>query len=254
MRTPLIAANWKMNKTVSEAVQYLNELRDLVYDIRDAEIVVCAPFTCLHALKQAVGKSQIKLGAQDVYFEEKGAYTGQISPIMLKELVQFVIIGHSERRRLFGETNDSVNKKIRAALRYGLKPIVCIGETLEERKKKKTFKVLEKQMKEGFMNLTKAEMLDIVIAYEPIWAISGGDPNHAAATPDDAQQAHSFIRQQLGQMFDEETKENLRIIYGGSAKPENIKLLMNLPDVDGALPGTASLDADSFSAMIHFKQ
>ena len=247
MRTPFIAANWKMFKTVHEAVVFIKECRSIVKDIDDVEIVVAPPFTALHACAEAARNSPIGIAAQDVYWEREGAFTGEISAGMVKEAGgDYAIIGHSERRRLFGETDESVNRKLVATLAVQLTPIVCIGETLEEREAGQTLDVLDRQIKAGLDGLTGEQVAALVIAYEPVWAIGTG----RNATPAQAGEAHHHIRQRLKQWFGLEASERCRVLYGGSVKPDNIAKLIAEPDVDGALVGGASLDPKSFFAII----
>ena len=250
-RTPVIAGNWKMNKTVGEAVDLVRQLKDLIAKVEGVEVIVAPPFTALHAVREESKGSLIRLAAQNLYWEEKGAFTGEVSPSMIREVgCEFVIIGHSERRQLFGETDESVNRRIRAALGQGLKPIFCIGETLKEREGEKTFSVIETQVKGGLKDLGEKEVLTITIAYEPVWAIGTGK----TATPQQAQEVHRFIRETLGKRSSKDTAEKTRIQYGGSVTPENIKGLMEQPDIDGALVGGASLKADSFARIVRFKE
>jgi triosephosphate isomerase len=250
-RTPVIAGNWKMNKTVGEAVDLVRQLKGLIAKVEGVEVLVAPPFTALHAVCEELKGSLIRLAAQNLYWEEKGAFTGEVSPSMIHEVgCEFVIIGHSERRQLFGETDESVNRRIRAALGQGLKPIFCIGETLKEREGEKTFSVIETQVKGGLKDLGEKEVLAITIAYEPVWAIGTGK----TATPQQAQEVHRFIRETLGKRYSKDTAEKIRIQYGGSVTPENIKGLMEQPDIDGALVGGASLKADSFARIVRFKE
>jgi triosephosphate isomerase len=243
MRTPLIAGNWKMHKTVTETVKYVKELRGLVKDLNGVEIVVAPPFPALHAAAEAARNSNVLVAAQDVYWEREGAFTGEVSAPMIRETgAELVIIGHSERRTLFGETDVAVNRKTSAAIAAGLIPIVCIGETLDQRERAETFEVLDRQIKEGLDGLTAAQLGQMVIAYEPVWAIGTG----RNATPAQAAEAHSHIRQRLRQWFGAEAADLCHVIYGGSVKPDNIRELVTQPDVDGALVGGASLDLRSF--------
>ena len=247
MRTPLIAGNFKMFKTIAETVAYINELRPLVKDVRGVEIVIASPFTAIADAAETVKGSSIGVSAQDVHWEREGAFTGEVSAGMLREAgAGYAIIGHSERRTLFGETNGSVNKKLHAALTAGLVPIVCIGETLEQRDRSETLAVLDRQIKEGLDGVTGERLSGIVIAYEPVWAIGTG----RNATPAQAGEAHHHIRQRLKQWFGLDASERCRVLYGGSVKPDNIAKLIAEPDVDGALVGGASLDAKSFFAII----
>ncbi len=247
MRTPLIAGNFKMYKTVAETVSYVVELRALVKDLRGVDIVIAPPFTAVAAAAEAVKGSAIGVAAQNMHWEREGAFTGEVSAGMVREAgATFVIIGHSERRTLFGETNASVNKKTRAAITGGLIPIVCIGETLAQRDGNETLAVLDRQIKEGLDGVTGDELSRMVIAYEPVWAIGTG----RNATPAQAGEAHFHIRQRLKQWFGLEASERCRVLYGGSVKPDNIAKLIAEPDVDGALVGGASLDPRSFFAII----
>ena len=243
MRTPFIAANWKMFKTVHEAVVFVKEFRGMVKDVTDVEIVVAPPFTALHAVAEAARNTPVGVAGQDVHWEREGAFTGEVSVGMLKEAgAEFVIIGHSERRRLFHETDETVNGKLVAALAGQLCPIVCIGETLEEREAEQTMAVLDRQLKGGLDGLTGEQVGTLVLAYEPVWAIGTG----RNATPDQANEAHAHIRGRLRQWFGAEAADHCHVIYGGSVKPDNIHELSRLPDVDGALVGGASLDVRSF--------
>jgi triosephosphate isomerase len=249
MRKPMIAGNWKMHKTVSESVKMVSALKSLVSGISDREIVVAPPFTALLSTAEAIKGSNIKLSSQDIFWEDKGAFTGEIAPSMLVDVgCACAIIGHSERRQFFSETDETVNKKIFAAFKVSLTPIVCIGETLLEREKGQTFSVLERQLREGFKNVTKEQMIKIVIAYEPVWAIGTGK----TATPAQAEEAHIFIRKTLAKMFGSEAADNVRILYGGSVKPENISELMDQQNIDGALVGGASLEAEMFAKIVKY--
>jgi triosephosphate isomerase len=243
MRTPLIAGNWKMYKTVAETVKYVKEFRAMVKDISGVEIVIAPPFTALHAAAEAARNSNVGVAAQNLYWEREGAFTGEISATMIAEAgAEYVIIGHSERRTLFGETDASVNRKVAAAFAGGLTPIVCIGETLDQRERNDTFAVLDRQIKEGLEGITSAQVVQLVIAYEPVWAIGTG----RNATPAQAAEAHGHIRKRLQNWFGADGAELCHVIYGGSVKPENIGDLVSLPDVDGALVGGASLDVKAF--------
>ena len=247
MRTLLLAGNFKMYKTVAETVSYAGELRALVNDVRGVDIVIAPPVMAVAAAVEAVKGSAIGVAAQNMHWEREGAFTGEVSAGMLREAgATFVIIGHSERRTLFGETNTSVNKKTRAAITGGLIPIVCIGETLAERDGNETLAVLDRQIKEGFDGVTGDELSNMVIAYEPVWAIGTG----RNATPAQAGEAHFHVRQRLKQWFGLDASERCRVLYGGSVKPDNIARLIAEPDVDGALVGGASLDPRSFFAII----
>ncbi len=247
MRIPFLAANWKMYKTVHEAVVYVKEFRSMVKDVTDAEIVVAPPFTAIHAAAEAARNTPIGIAAQDLYWEREGAFTGQVSAAMVKEAgAEYVIVGHSERRRLFGETDAGVNRKTIAAFGAGLTPIVCIGETLEEREKNQTFAILDRQIKDGLDALTSEQVTALVIAYEPVWAIGTG----RNATPEQAAEAHAHIRSRLRQWFGGDAAEQCHVIYGGSVKPDNIRDLVAHPDVDGALVGGASLDVRAFHEIV----
>jgi triosephosphate isomerase len=247
MRTPIIAANWKMYKTVHEAVAFIKEFRTLVKDVHDVEIVVAPPFTAVRAVADAAHASNVGVSGQDVSWEREGAFTGEISASMLKEAgAEFVIIGHSERRRLFGDTDEIVNRKLVAAIAAELTAIVCIGETLEERERNETNAVLDRQIKAGFDGITGEQVGGLVIAYEPVWAIGTG----RNATPEQAGDAHAHIRGRLRQWFGGQAADQCHVIYGGSVKPDNIRELIALPDVDGALVGGASLDVRTFTDII----
>jgi len=246
MRRPIIAGNWKMNKTVEEAVSTAVGLKRKFYTFSETDIVICPPFTALSKVNDVIVDSSIMLGGQDVYWEEEGAFTGAVSPNMLKDAgCRYVITGHSEKRTLFGETDENVNKKLKVILRHGMVPIMCIGERMEERDNGMTFEVLEKQLTRGLKDLTKDALMRIVIAYEPVWAIGTG----RTATPQQAQEAHKFIRESIERLYDKEACLKVRIQYGGSVKPENIAQLMAQEDIDGALVGGASLDVNSFVAI-----
>ncbi len=250
MRTPYICGNWKMNKTIAEGVTFIETAKAALAGISDVEIGIGATFTALKSLADAANGTNIKIGGQDCYWEESGAFTGEIAPSMLKDAgCSFVIIGHSERRQFFGETNETVNKKTKAALAQGLQVIVCVGEMLEERENGTTNKVVEDHVKNGLVSLTAEDMKSIVIAYEPVWAIGTGK----TATPAQAQEVHAFIRKTLTDMFGAAVADGVRIQYGGSVKPDNVKELMSQPDVDGALVGGAALKPDSFEALVKFK-
>ena len=247
MRTPFIAANWKMHKTVHEAVVFIKELRSLIKDVDDVEIVVAPAFTALHACAEAARNTAVGVASQDVYWEREGAFTGEISAGMVKEAGgEYAIIGHSERRRLFGETDESVNRRLVATLAALLTPIVCIGETLEEREAGQTLAVLDRQMKHGLDGLNGDEVGSLVLAYEPVWAIGTG----RNATPRQAEEAHAHIRSRLRQWFGAGAGDHCHVIYGGSVKPDNIHELIALSEVDGALVGGASLDVRAFSDIV----
>ena len=247
MRTPLIAGNWKMFKTVHETVVFVKELRATLKDVADVEIVVAPPFTAIHAAAEAARNSHIGIAAQNLHWERDGAYTGEVSAAMIVEAgAEYVIIGHSERRRLFGETDAVVNRKVTAAIAATLTPIVCVGETLEERERNETLAVLDRQIKDGLDKVTGAQLADLVIAYEPVWAIGTG----RNATAAQAEEAHAHVRTRLRQWFGAEAAEQCRILYGGSVKPDNILQLIAEPNVDGALVGGASLDVRSFADIV----
>jgi triosephosphate isomerase len=247
MRHPFIAGNWKMHKTVHDTFVYVKEFRSLVKDIEDVEIVIAPPFTAIHNAAEAARNSNVGISAQDLHWEREGAFTGEVSGAMVREAgADYVIIGHSERRQLFGETDASVNRKLRAAIAVGLVPIVCIGETLEEREKNETLAVLDRQIKDGFDGIGGEQVGGLVIAYEPVWAIGTG----RTATTAQAQEAHAHIRQRLRQWFGAAASEECHVIYGGSVKPDNTRDLVGQPDVDGALVGGASLDIRSFFEII----
>src|SRR5688500_18331349 len=243
MRTPFIAGNWKMFKTVADTVKYVKEFRGLVKDIVDVEIVLAPAATAVHAAAEAARNSNVLIAAQDLHWEREGAFTGAISAPMIREAgAEYVIVGHSERRTLFGETDASVNRKVTAAFAGGLVPIVCIGETLDQRERTETLAVLDRQIKDGLDGLTGEQLGQLVVAYEPVWAIGTG----RNATPAQAAEAHAHSRQRLRQWFGSEAAELCHVIYGGSVKPENIEELIAQPDVDGALVGGASLYVRAF--------
>ncbi len=249
MRKTIIAGNWKMYKTVVEAIDLANGLKRELFklDNQDIDIVICPAFTALSEVLEVIVDSNIQLGAQDVYWQDEGAFTGEVSPVMLKDIgCKFVIIGHSERRQYFAETNESVNNKIKAALKHNLTPIVCVGETLQERESGQTLKVLDDHIENGLKNITDTDILKIVIAYEPVWAIGTGK----TATSQQAQEAQKYIRDLLRKMYNDDVADTVRIQYGGSVKPENITELMREPDVDGALVGGASLKVETFAEIV----
>ncbi len=249
MRKTIIAGNWKLYKTISEAIELSNGLKRELFDLDfdSIEVVLCPVYTALSEVSQILSESGMQLGAQDAYWVDEGAFTGEVSCKMLKDAgCSFVIIGHSERRQYFAETNQTVNNKVKAALGHGLTPIMCVGETLAEREKNLTFKVIEDHVRGGLKDIDAGQAHEIVIAYEPVWAIGTGK----TATPAQAQEAHKYIRGLLEQLYDRETADEIRIQYGGSVKPENISELMRQPDIDGALVGGASLKVDSFSVIV----
>jgi triosephosphate isomerase len=248
MRLPIIGANWKMNKgSPSSALEMLKDLKKLVRKVHNVEIVIAPPFTALDAVLKFLKNTNIKVGAQNMYMEENGAFTGEVSPTFLKDMgCEYVILGHSERRDIFKETDEIVNKKIKKALQFNLNPIVCIGEHLEEREADKTKEIITNQIELTFRDLTKKDMMHIVIAYEPIWAIGTGK----TATPEQAEEIHEFIRDRLGKKYDSDLKSNIRIQYGGSIKPNNAKDLFQKENIDGGLVGGASLEAISLYEII----
>jgi triosephosphate isomerase len=247
MRRPFIAANWKMNKTIEETKSFLNELIPLVKNIQDVDIVIAPPFTSLLTAALMLKDTNIQLSSQNVFYEEKGAYTGEVSPVMLADIgCRYVIIGHSERRQYFHETDEIVNKKIKAAKKHNLDVIFCIGESLQERETGKTFDVLKREIEDGLKDVPSD---GIIVAYEPIWAIGTGK----TATVEQAQEAHKYIRERLSFLYSDNADE-IRILYGGSVTPDNADSLMACDDVDGALVGGASLKADSFAKIIKFKR
>jgi triosephosphate isomerase (TIM) len=247
MRIPFIAGNWKMFKTVHEAVVFVKELRSAVKDVTDVEIVVAPPFTAVHAVAEAARNSNVGVAAQDLHWEREGAFTGEVSAAMIKEAgAEYVIVGHSERRRLFGESDAIVNRKTLAAIGGGLTPIVCIGETLEERERNETFAILDRQIKDGLDGLGAPQLAEIVVAYEPVWAIGTG----RTATAAQAGEAHAHIRKRLRQWFGADAADRCHLLYGGSVKPDNIAELIAEEDVDGALVGGASLDVRSFAEIV----
>jgi triosephosphate isomerase len=246
VRKPLLAGNWKMNTNLQESLQLAADLNKLIGGVNDRDILVCPPFTALNSVADALRGSPIMVGGQDLHWEEKGAFTGEVSAQMLKSVgASYVLIGHSERRQYFGETNETVNKKLFAAIKHNLHAIVCVGETLSQREKNETLTVIEKQIIEG---LAARDSRLVTIAYEPVWAIGTGK----TATPAQAQEVHLYIRKQLTDLFGKETAEQIRILYGGSVTPENIKELMAQPDIDGGLVGGASLKADSFAKIVTY--
>jgi triosephosphate isomerase len=247
MRIPFIAGNWKMYKTVQEAVVFTKELRLAVKDVTNVEIVVAPPFTAVHAVAEAARNTNIGVAAQDLYWEAWGAFTGEVSGPMIKEAgAEYVIVGHSERRQLFGETDATVNKRLLAAIASRLTPIVCVGETLEERERNETLSVLDRQIKSGLDRITGDELAALVVAYEPVWAIGTG----RVATAAQAGEVHAHIRTRLRQWFGADAADQCHVIYGGSVKPDNIADLIAEEDVDGALVGGASLEVRSFAEIV----
>lgn len=250
MRIPLIAGNWKMYKTVGEATTLVRDLLAGLGELSDREAIVCPPFTALSAVAALVADSPLGLGAQNLYPEAQGAFTGEVSPPMLVDIgCRYVIIGHSERRQYFGESDAFVNRKLRAALAHGLRPIVCVGESKPQRDAGQAEPIVTAQVRAALLEVPPDQMADVVIAYEPIWAIGTGD----TATPADAQAMHAAIRATLAELYGAEIAATVRIQYGGSVKPDNIDELMAQPDIDGALVGGASLQAASFLRIIHYQ-
>jgi triosephosphate isomerase (TIM) len=248
-RTPLIAGNWKMNKTGTQAVEAASRLKSLVNGVRGVQIMIAPTYTALSQVAQVLKGSAIALGAQDLFWEKQGAFTGKISSEMLVDAgCSHVIIGHSERRQFFGETDQTVNRKIRAAISEKLIPVFCIGESEAERDAGDTFSVLDKQVRVGLKDFVSDDLSGIVVAYEPIWAIGTGK----TATREQAQEAHQFIRSLLDTLFGKPFANTVRVLYGGSVKPDNVRALMEMPDVDGALVGGASLDPETFSKLVFF--
>ncbi len=250
-RVPFIAGNWKMNKTVAESIDLVKELKASLSGVAGVEMAVAPPFTALYAVRKELEGSPIQVAGQNLFWEEKGTFTGEVAPPMLKEVgCQYVILGHSERRQFFGETDETVNRKIKAAFRQGLKVIFCIGETLKEREQGETMAIIERQLTGGLKDISKEEMRSIVVAYEPVWAIGTGK----TATPEQAEEVHRFIRKNLVDLYSKEIAEGVRIQYGGSVTPENIKGLMGQENIDGALVGGASLKSESFSKIVRFQE
>jgi triosephosphate isomerase len=250
-RQPLIAGNWKMYKTGPEAIQTAKELADLCSDLTETEVMIAPTYLSLPLVAQAVKDSNLKIGAQNLYFEKQGAFTGEVSADMIKAAgAEYVIIGHSERRQYFGETNESVCKKTKVAIQAGLKPILCIGETEDQRDKENTFFILDKQVSDGLKGFGLEELTDLVLAYEPVWAIGTGK----TASIDQVKEVHQYLRSLLEKLFSKAWAHETRILYGGSVKPENVKDIMGIEDVDGALVGGASLDVDKFINIIRYNE
>ena len=248
MRKPIIAGNWKMNMTIASGVEFVNEIKDKVAG-SDVEVVICAPATLLKDLKEAAKGTNVKIGAQNMHFEDNGAFTGEIAPAMLKELdVDFVVIGHSERRAMFNETNETCNKKVIKALETGITPILCCGESLEQREAGEEKEVVKVQIEAGLKAISAADVTKIVIAYEPIWAIGTGK----TATSEQANEIIAYVREVVKGLYSDAESEEVRIQYGGSVKPANVEEIMNMSDIDGALVGGASLKADSFVDLVNF--
>ena len=251
MRKPIMGGNWKMNKTAREAVQTVEDLKDRIEGVEGIEVVVFPPFTVLGVVEKVLRGSSIGVGAQNMYWEAGGSYTGEISASMLVDLgCRYVILGHSERRQYFGESDEGINKKIKSALTFGLIPVVCVGETLKERKEGSFKRVVETQLNLCLKEVSPEEAEPMVIAYEPVWAIGTG----ITASSQQAEEMHSFVRELLAKLFGGDLADSLRIQYGGSVKPQNIKELMREPDIDGALVGGASLDASSFARIVKYEE
>lgn len=249
MIRPILAANWKMNKTVGESLDFVNRLKKLVIGINDRQVVIAPSFTALYPVGAALKESGIGLAAQNLSDKREGAYTGEVSARMLADAgCMYVIVGHSERRVVFGESNDIIRDKIGMVLEFGMQPVFCIGETLQEREAGRTFEVIEKQIKEGLNQIKAYDIGKMVVAYEPVWAIGTGK----TATPEQAGKAHAFIRQLMENLYGKEPARRLPLIYGGSVNPDNIGKLMAQPDINGALVGGASLDVDTFGKIIAF--
>jgi triosephosphate isomerase len=248
-RKPLIAANWKMFKTVAEAIHFVKSIQMETGPCTDREVIIAPAFTTLKEVRDNLTQQGYSLAAQNCHWEEKGAFTGEISPIMLKDLgCEYVIVGHSERRQMFGETDETVRLKAAAVFKAGITPIVCVGEVLDQREQGKTFEVVASQVQGALKGLIPAQAERLVIAYEPVWAIGTG----RTATPAQAQEVHAFIRERIASLFNKEVEKKVRILYGGSVKPDNIDALMAQPDIDGALVGGASLEVGSFKRLVEF--
>ncbi|MBI3012056.1 MAG: triose-phosphate isomerase [Elusimicrobia bacterium] len=249
-RVPLLAGNWKMYKTVSESVSFARDLVNACRAVNGREVLVCPPFPSLTSVKEITKGTGIRLGAQDLHWEMQGAFTGEVSAPMLKDAgCDYVLIGHSERRQYFGETDDTVHKKMKAAFQHGLLPVVCVGESLAERESGSHLSVVDRQLRVGVSGLTAQESLRLVIAYEPVWAIGTGK----TATPDQAQEMHASIRKILGDLYEKSAAEKIRVLYGGSIKPDNIDSLMAQPDIDGGLVGGASLKVADFERIVRYR-
>ncbi|MGB2988938.1 MAG: triose-phosphate isomerase [Candidatus Zixiibacteriota bacterium] len=247
MRIPIIAGNWKMHKTEQEAVDLASDLKERLKSIKGVKVVICPPFTSLSSVSKAIERSNISLGGQNMHWEEKGAYTGEVSPTMLLTAgCEYVIIGHSERRALFSETDNMVSLKTKSSLKFYLSPIICVGERLEQREANETKEVVEHQVKGAFKDLNSEDAEKTVVAYEPVWAIGSGK----TATPQQANEVHLFIRELLSSEFGKQCAEKINILYGGSVKAENSRELLEMPEIDGALVGGASLDAESFEKIV----
>jgi triosephosphate isomerase (TIM) len=249
MRKPLIAGNWKMNLNIEDSVKLVNSLKELVSDVKDREILVCPSFTCLKDVNSIVSGTNIKLGSQNICYEDKGAFTGEISASMLKEVgCSYAIVGHSERRHVFHENNDMINLRVKNGIKNGLKIILCVGETLEQREADETTEIIIEQVQIGLKDVSAEDMFNVVIAYEPVWAIGTGK----TASSEQAQEIHAMIRNLIKDIFNENISSSVRILYGGSVKPSNIKELMEQEDIDGALVGGAALEAQGFSEIVKY--
>jgi triosephosphate isomerase len=245
-----MSGNWKMYMNTASGLDLVKSLKANCGDAKDRDILIFVPFTLLAPIAKELDGTNIWVGAQNMYFEKEGAFTGEISPLQILDTgAKWVLLGHSERRHVFGETNDLINKKLKSALAHGLKPVLCVGELLEEREGGKIEEVLKTQTKGGFKDLSKEEAAKVVIAYEPVWAIGTGK----TASPEDADEAHKIIREILASVYDKETADNMRILYGGSVKPDNVDGLMAKPNIDGSLVGGASLKADGFTRIVKFQ-
>lgn len=248
-RRPLIAANWKMFKTIPEAVAFAGAIQEAAGPVSDREVVIAPPFTAIHSVREKLNANGYKLAAQNCWWQEKGAFTGEISPVMLKDIgCDYVIVGHSERRQIFGESDDTIRRKVGAVFSHGMVPILCVGEILEQREQGKTFDVVGGQVEQAVSGLEPDYARRLVVAYEPVWAIGTGK----TATPAQAQEVHAFIRRKLESLFDKELANKVRILYGGSVKPDNVDALMAETDIDGTLVGGASLEVGSFTRLIQF--
>lgn len=248
MRKPIIAGNWKMNKTQTETVELLNRIVENYTDV-EVDAVVCVPFTSISKASELLDNTMIRLGAQNMFYEENGAFTGEVSPNMLKNLgVEYVILGHSERREIFGEEDDLINKKVKTAINHKITPILCVGETLDERESGEYLNKVKTQILNGFDGIGSEDVPKVVVAYEPIWAIGTGK----TATSEDANNMCKYIREVIAELYEAKIADNVRIQYGGSVKPENISELMSMSDIDGALVGGASLDSESYLALLNY--
>ena len=250
MRRPLLAGNWKMHLNIAEAVALAQGVAEAASGCADRDVMIAPPFTALAAVARALEGSQVILGAQNVAWEAQGAFTGEIAPPMLTDIgARMAIIGHSERRHIFGEDDAMINRRVRAALQFGLIPVLCLGETLEEREAGRTLAVLETQLRGGLKDVSAAQAEQVILAYEPVWAIGTGK----TATTEQAQEAHAFLRDLLGKMYDKSLAEKVRVLYGGSVKPDNVDALMAQADIDGALVGGAALKIESFKRIVRFQ-